>query len=107
MDFHGEDAPLNTNSTELERAENRRVHFEIKYHLVDKLSANDLMEEYKSLLDSIYGKGTVVGPPKTTEVLEENEEILITNDSIPAIQNDTLMIIEEVPAREGSENDNE
>ena len=108
MDFHGEDAPLNTNSTELERAENRRVHFEIKYHLVDKLSANDLMEEYKSLLDSVYGKDTIIGPPKITEVSEENEEILeMTNDSIPAIGNDTLMIIEEVPATEGSENDNE
>ena len=31
----------------------------------------------------------------------------MTNDSIPVIENDTLMIIEEVPATQGSENDNE
>ena len=53
IDFHGEDDPLNANSTEQERAENRRVHFEIKYHLVDKLRASELKNEYDSLLKKI------------------------------------------------------
>jgi type IX secretion system PorP/SprF family membrane protein len=53
IDFHGSEDPLNANSTEQERAENRRVHFEIKYHLVDKLRASELKNEYDSLLKKI------------------------------------------------------
>ena len=52
MDFHGEEAPLNTNSTEEERAENRRVNFEIKYHLVDQLSAK--LQRHIEFIDRTY-----------------------------------------------------
>ena len=99
IDFYGEEAPLNSNSTEQERAANRRVHFEIKYHLVDKLSASELKNEYDSLLNIIYNRDTINIPSQKVEVFEEKEKILdISNDSTPAIKTDTLIIIEEVPA---------
>ena len=71
IDFYGEEAPLNSNSTEEERAENRRVHFEIKYHLTDRLLANELQAEYDSLLNIIYGEVSSNGTMDINNILEE------------------------------------
>ena len=53
IDFYGEDNPLNTNTTESERAENRRVEFHIKYHLYDRTTADKMKEEYDNLLNNL------------------------------------------------------
>ena len=53
LDFHGEKNPVNTNNTEKERAENRRVEFDIKYHLHNTDAANILQAEYDSLLNQM------------------------------------------------------
>ena len=45
IDFYGEKFPLNTNATETERAENRRVEFDIKFHLYDVSTADNMKNE--------------------------------------------------------------
>lgn len=98
IDFHGEEDPLNTNSTEEERAENRRVNFAIKYHLVDQFSAYDLKIEYDSLLNIIYGKEDLITKPVEEEQLLQEviiPDLVNINDSIPVLENDTIIIINE------------
>ena len=53
IDFYGEDTPLNNNINEEERADNRRVEFDIRYHLFDEKSANDIFDEYNNLISKI------------------------------------------------------
>ena len=86
IDFHGEDNPKNDNITEDEKAENRRVEFAIKYHLLDSESANSLKKEYDNFLnqDSVSLKQNVENlneeeiliedSNKNNEVIEENIE---------------------------------
>ena len=94
IDFYGEDAPLNNNSTEEERAENRRVHFEIKYHLIDRSIANDLQVEYDSLRNVIYGEASSDKSTGVINVLEENEIQFFTKEAVDsnlAIQSDSTI----------------
>jgi outer membrane protein OmpA-like peptidoglycan-associated protein len=56
MDFYGEESPLNSNFTEKERAENRRVEFDIRYHLQNLNTANNLKSEYNALLAKLNGE---------------------------------------------------
>ena len=56
LDFYGEGNPLNNNINEVERADNRRVEFDIRYHLFDEKSANVIFEEYNNLLKNIGNK---------------------------------------------------
>lgn len=55
IDFYGESSPLNSNLSEEERSENRRVEFEIKYHVFDKLKADILKNEFDSMINLING----------------------------------------------------
>ena len=55
LDFYGEGTPLNDNINEEERADNRRVEFDIRYHLFDEKSADIIFKEYKELLNKIGG----------------------------------------------------
>jgi flagellar motor protein MotB len=55
IDFHGEDEPLYSNENEVGRAKNRRVDFEVKYHLHDDVEAKNLKNEYDSLINIIQG----------------------------------------------------
>ena len=66
IDFYGENNPKNDNLTEDEKAENRRVEFEIKYHLYDQQSAENILKEYNKLLGQ-DSEGSVV------DMLEEKE----------------------------------
>ncbi len=87
IDFYGEDTPLNKNTTEQERANNRRVEFDIKYHLYDEFSAENLQQEYDSLLNTINNKN----------VLEINDydEVVIQQ---PIIIKDTAVVAKEIVA---------
>ena len=74
MDFHGEESPLNFNVTDSEKEENRRVEFDIKYHLYDADVADDLMNEFDSLLNKINGVNTFFEEKQNIEVLQEKQE---------------------------------
>ncbi|MAW21358.1 MAG: hypothetical protein CMD16_03060 [Flavobacteriales bacterium] len=75
IDFHGEDDPLNSNFTERDKAENRRVEFKIKYHLFDKIVSSDLKQEYDSLMKGIYGSNPYINPIQKIEVVQKNETV--------------------------------
>jgi type IX secretion system PorP/SprF family membrane protein len=62
LDFYGEKSPLNANTNESERAENRRVEFDIKYHLYDENTAKIMKNEYDSLLSKLDSAENIVIP---------------------------------------------
>jgi len=68
IDFYGEDTPLNDNINEEERADNRRVEFDIRYHLFDENKANNVFEEYNNAL-------TKLGGTLETDVIIEDEQV--------------------------------
>ena len=70
LDFYGEGTPLNNNINEEERADNRRVEFDIRYHLFDEKSANVIFEEYKDLLNKIGG------------ILEKDDKVEVPTESV-------------------------
>ena len=93
IDFYGEDTPLNKNTTEQERADNRRVEFDIKYHLYDDSSAEDLQEEYNSLLNTINNN--------VVDILDYDEVIvqqpIIIKDTVietKVVVSDTIVVNE-------------
>ena len=73
MDFHGEESPLNFNVTDIEKEKNRRVEFDIKYHLYDANIANNLINEFDSLLNKINGVNTFFEEKQNIEVLQEKQ----------------------------------
>jgi type IX secretion system PorP/SprF family membrane protein len=88
IDFYGEEAPLNSNRTEQERAENRRVHFEITYHITDRLLADKLQAEYDSLLNIIYGEVPSIKATEKNNILQER----VIDASIQEVDNSKLVI---------------
>ena len=50
LDYLGEEAPLNNNENENEKAQNRRVEFSLEYHIYAIEESNKLRNEYKNLL---------------------------------------------------------
>ena len=94
MDWEGETDPLNTNSNETERAENRRVEFDIKHHSKDSKAVLKVQEEYLFLLNKInivsapivpvVAPVTVVVPSVSVpdEVLEVEQEIEETHEGL-------------------------
>lgn len=87
IDFYGEDTPLNKNTTEQERADNRRVEFDIKYHLYDEFSAENLQQEYDSLLNTINNKNVLE--------IDDYDEVVIQQ---PIIIKDTAVVAKEIVA---------
>jgi len=117
IDFHGEESPLNSNITEQERAKNRRVAFDIKYHLHNVNSANDLKNEYDALLAKIYNTSSLVASKepipiiRKDTVIESIEEDTVTNTVANEESIDSLVvkdvgapIVENNIAIEGSTN---
>ena len=96
IDFYGEDAPLNSNSTEEERAENRRVHFAIKYHLIDKIRANEIQSEYDSLLGLMYGNISENVLQNIASIPDSNEESEISIVSEVNLEFDADTVIVDV-----------
>jgi len=73
IDFHGEESPLNFNVTDKEKEKNRRVEFDIKYHLYDSSIADDLMNEFDSLLNRINGVNSFFEEKQKINVLQEKQ----------------------------------
>ena len=94
IDFYGEDTPLNKNTTEQERADNRRVEFDIKYHLYDEFSAEDLQEEYDSLLNTINNKNVVEIVDYDKDVVQQLIIIEDTDVVTKELVADTIVVAE-------------
>jgi len=95
LDFYGENNPVNTNNTEKERAENRRVEFDIKYHLHNTDAANILQAEYDSLLNQMT---TILnGQDKTiiTTTISTNKSLKTESSSVALVEEnlDTELIV--------------
>ena len=116
MDFYGEESPLNSNITEEERADNRRVEFDIKYHLYDINTASDLKNEYDASLAKVYGKNSFF--PAKKEPIEEDEgmdldaiikslqaEDVVVETVVPNESIEEDIVIETVLAEESVEED--
>ena len=82
IDFYGEKFPLNTNATETERAENRRVEFDIKFHLYDVSTADNMKNEYDSLLNRLDSPDIII--EETTSEVEIKEEVI--EEIIPVVE---------------------
>ena len=50
LDYLGEEAPLNNNENENEKAQNRRVEFSLEYHIYAIEESNKLRDDYRNLL---------------------------------------------------------
>jgi outer membrane protein OmpA-like peptidoglycan-associated protein len=103
MDWEGESDPLNTNSNETQRAENRRVEFDIKHHPYDNNTALKLKEEYFFMLNKINPGVSLTTPiipqvPSSSVVQEEelvNTEEKDTTKEV-AIEQDSINLEEEL-----------
>ena len=89
LDFHGENNPVNTNNTEKERAENRRVEFDIKYHLYNNDAANILEAEYDSLLNKMTAllnnqDNTIIA--NTISTNKSSNQLKIESSSVPLVE---------------------
>lgn len=102
MDFYGEESPLNSNITEEEKADNRRVEFDIKYHLYDINTASDLKNEYDASLAKVYGKNSYF-PAKKVEPIEEDEGMEL-DAIIKSLQAEDV-VVETVVSNESIEED--
>jgi len=71
IDFHGEESPLNFNITDKDKEKNRRVEFDIKYHLYDTKVVGELKNEYDSLLNEVLGVNTFLDEKQEIEVFQE------------------------------------
>ena len=96
IDFYGEKVPLNPNSTEIERAENRRVEFEIKYHLYDPTTAENIKNEYDSLLNKLNAPAII----ETTDIVTIDsvriiKDTIIDSKVINSIVDSTIEVISE------------
>ena len=91
LDFYGEGTPLNNNINEEERADNRRVEFDIRYHLFDEKSANVIFKEYKDLINKIGGI------LETDDIVEmPTESVESSNPKIKIEPNISETIVEEL-----------
>ena len=89
MDFYGEDSPLNSNFTEQERAENRRVEFDIRYHLQNLNTANNLKNEYNVLLAKLNGE-------KSNPIIDDRKRKSLIEVINNAIQKDVVVESESI-----------
>jgi type IX secretion system PorP/SprF family membrane protein len=99
IDFYGEKFPLNTNATETERAENRRVEFDIKFHLYDVSAADNMKNEYDSLLNKL-GSTDIIIEETTPEVEVKEADI---EEIIPVVEVKEEVIEEIIPVVEVKE----
>jgi hypothetical protein len=83
LDFHGENNPVNSNKTEKARAENRRVEFDIKYHLQNTDAANILQSEYDSLLNYMT---TITTAPTSTN--KSDYQLKTESSSVALVEED-------------------
>ena len=93
IDFYGEDTPLNDNISEEERANNRRVEFDIRYHLYDKKIAKDILKEYDYLLSNIVSLSDKDMIIEDKEVVDEevvDEEVEEIEDEEDEIEDDSI-----------------
>lgn len=85
LDFYGEENPKNKNYTETDKAENRRVEFEIRYHFYEQEVANKIKEDYDNLLNNILDVNEEIIKTIEEELIEEELEEIepITEDKNP------------------------
>jgi len=85
IDFYGEEEPLNSNDSEEKRAKNRRVEFDIKYHLYDEVSADELRTEYDSLLNMINGNNLFLQVNENIKVIVEDKNITVEEELVDTV----------------------
>ena len=95
MDFYGEESPLNSNKTEEERAENRRVEFDIRYHLHDTRTVVELKNEYEALLANIYAKDSFFpAKEEPSEIIQK--DMPVEEVELESVEEEGGMELEEI-----------
>ena len=94
LDFYGEKSPLNANTNEIERAENRRVEFDIKYHLYDENTVKIIKNEYNSLLSKLdLPDSIVITPVVEEEIINVPLDTSVVDTTTYHDENDSINMV--------------
>jgi type IX secretion system PorP/SprF family membrane protein len=104
LDYLGEDSPLNTNSSEYEKALNRRVEFKLEYHIHAIDESKKLKFDYKALLDQ-YNLDHSFIKEDEIDPLENNNDFERVEQDMPVFEETEVeeTVVEETVVEETEE----
>ena len=104
LDYLGEDSPLNTNSSEYEKALNRRVEFKLEYHIHAIDESKKLKFDYKALLDQ-YNLDHSFIKEDEIDPLENNNDFERVGQDSPSYEETVVeeTVVEETEVEETEE----